>query len=179
MHESMNLASIWGLPLIFVCENNGVSQATPLDYYSSVTTLSDRAAAYRMAGVTVDGMDAFAVHEAAGEAVARARSGAPTFLEAVTWRYRGHFEGDQMTYRLREQDEAFRRRDPIEGFRRRALAEGLLDDSELAALDARADEEVDDAVEFARAGAAPSPHECLEDVYVSYPSAHLAAGPAR
>ena len=97
-HEAMNLAAIWKLPVLFVCENNQFAESTPVSYHCAAASIADRAASYNIPGVTVDGYDVIAVHEAAGEAIARARRReGPTLIEAKTWRYFGHFEGDQVT----------------------------------------------------------------------------------
>src|SRR5712691_2605988 len=101
LHESLNLASIWKLPVIFVAENNGYAESTPAHYHCSVENIADRASGYNMPGVTLDGNDIFAVYEAAHEAVTRARAGqGPSLLECKTYRFNGHFEGDAQTYKI-------------------------------------------------------------------------------
>src|SRR5258706_9389436 len=113
-HEGLNLAGIWKLPVVFVAENNGYAESTPVTYHMSCRDIADRAAGYNMPGVTVDGLDVLAVHEAAGEAIARARRGeGPSLIECKTYRYYGHFEGDTVTYRTKEEVEAHRTRDAI------------------------------------------------------------------
>ncbi len=169
MHEAMNLASIWKLPVVFVCENNLYAESTPWTYHCAAKDIADRATAYNMPGVLVDGADVFAVYEAAGEAVGRARRGeGPTLIEARAFRYYGHFQGDAMTYRTDEEVAEYRARDPIENFKKRVLERGLVTEAELAEIDARAKEAVEGAVGFAEESPLPPPEECLTDVYVSY-----------
>ena len=113
LHEAMNIASIWKLPVIFVCENNQFAESTPIKYATSVKDPTTRAASYGIPGARVDGMDVLAVSQAAAEAVARARRGeGPTFLVCDTYRYMGHFEGDDQTYRTKEDVEVGERRTP-------------------------------------------------------------------
>ncbi len=170
MHESMNLASIWKLPVVFVCENNGFAESTPVEYHASVKDIADRAVAYNMPGITVDGTDVFAVYEAAGEAIARARRGeGPTLIECKAFRYYGHFEGDPLTYYTDEMRAEFRARDPIERFRKQVLERNLLSEQEMDDIDARVRQAIDDAIAFAEQSPMPAPEELLADVYVSYP----------
>lgn len=170
MHESMNLASIWKLPVVFVCENNGYAESTPVHYHSASKDIADRATAYNMPGFAVDGTDLFAMYEAAGEAIARARRGeGPTLIEAKAFRYFGHFEGDPLTYRTDEEMAKNRAKDPIDRFRKRVVERGLVAESDLDAIDARAKEVVDNAVKFAEESPYPSLDEVVTDVYVSYP----------
>jgi acetoin:2,6-dichlorophenolindophenol oxidoreductase subunit alpha len=167
VHEAMNLASIWTLPVVFVCENNGYAQATPVEYAVAADRISDRAAAYRMPGVTVDGQDVIAVWEAAGEAVRRAHGGGgPSLVECMTYRYYGHHQGDE-THRYRTADEEWtaRERDCLRRFREVLLAEGF-EAAELDGLDLRNRERLDDAIAFAEASPLPGPEELLADVYV-------------
>jgi pyruvate dehydrogenase E1 component alpha subunit len=170
MHESMNLASIWDLPVVFVCENNGYAQTTPAHYHCAAEDIADRATAYDMPGFSVDGTDIFAVAEAAAEAIARARRGeGPTLVECKAFRYYGHFEGDNLSYFTEEERARNRARDPIDKFRERVLERGLLSEEDLAEIDAWAKESIDDAIEFAEEAPYPDPEECFTDVYVSYP----------
>lgn len=169
MHEAMNLAAIWKLPVIFVCENNGYAQSTPAHYHASVKDISDRATAYAIPGFTVDGTDLFAVYEAAGEAIARARRGeGPTLLECKAFRYYGHFEGDNLSYKTAEEKAKYEERDAINKFRRRIVERGLASEAELNAIDAKAEQAVKEAVAFAEASPYPALSEVLTDVYVSY-----------
>ncbi|MGQ9599777.1 MAG: thiamine pyrophosphate-dependent dehydrogenase E1 component subunit alpha [Anaerolineae bacterium] len=170
MHESMNLASIWKLPVIFVCENNGYAQTTPAHYHSATKDIADRATAYNMPGFVIDGTDLFAVYEAANEAIARARRGeGPTLIECKAFRYYGHFQGDNMSYFTEEEIAANRARDPIEKFKKRVLERGLMTEQELAEIDAWAKKEIDEAIKFAEESPYPSVEEVYTDVYVSYP----------
>jgi len=165
-HESLNLASIWDLPVVFVCENNQYAMSMPVHRAMRVERVADRACAYGIPGRTVDGMDVFAVFEAAQEAVERARAGGgPSLLECVTYRYRGHSKSDRQRYRTREEVERWRARDPIERLRGRLEAQGLLDPEAYEALAAAARERVEDAVRFAEASPEPDPATLLEDVY--------------
>lgn len=165
-HESLNLASIWDLPVVFVCENNQYAMSMPVHRAMRVERVADRACAYGIPGRTVDGMDVFAVFEAAQEAVERARAGGgPSLLECVTYRYHGHSKSDRQRYRTREEVERWRARDPIERLRGRLEAQGLLDPEAYEALAAAARERVEDAVRFAEASPEPDPATLLEDVY--------------
>ena len=169
MHESMNLASIWKLPVIFVCENNGYAQTTPAHYHCSAADIADRATAYNMPGFSVDGTDLFAVYEAAGEAIARARRGeGPTLIECKAFRYYGHFEGDNLSYFTEEEKAGQKARDPIDKFTKRVIERKLLSKAELAKIDARAKEVLDEAIQLAEQSPYPALDEILTDVYVSY-----------
>jgi TPP-dependent pyruvate/acetoin dehydrogenase alpha subunit len=168
-HEGMNLAAIWKLPVVFVCENNQFAESTPWTYHCAASAIADRAASYNMPGVLVDGYDVIAVYEAAAEAVARARRGeGPSLIEARTWRYFGHFEGDQVTYRTAEQSAAQRERDPLKIFATQAIDRGLLSQEDVARIDVEAERQVDEAIAFAERSPMPSPEETLTDVYVAY-----------
>lgn len=172
MHEAMNLAAIWKLPVVFVCENNGFAESTPVEYHASVKDISDRATAYNIPGLTIDGTDVFAVYEAAGEAIARARRGeGPSLVEAKTFRYYGHFEGDPVTYYTEKMREEFRERDPIKKFRATVLERGLLTEAELDEIDTKISTLVDEAITFAEESPMPAAGELLTDVYVSYAAA--------
>ena len=170
LHESLNLAAIWDLPVVFIAENNGYAESTPSTYHCSVENIADRAAAYNMPGVTVDGNDIFAVHEAAGEAIARARGGqGPTLLECKTYRFNGHFEGDAQTYKVPEENEKYRTTlDPIKLFRENVLARNAVAENELQTVDERVQSAIDAAVAFAEDSPFPKTQETFTDVYVSY-----------
>jgi pyruvate dehydrogenase E1 component alpha subunit len=165
----MNLAAIWNLPVVFVCENNGYAQATPVEYAIAVPNIADRAAAYRMPGVIVDGQDVIAVWEAAEAAVRRARAGeGPSLIECKTYRYYGHHQGDDPhRYRTKEEEDAARERDCIKRFREQVLSNGLLRQEELAAIDAQNREKIDKAVAFAEASPLPDARELYTDVFVT------------
>ena len=165
-HEALNLAGVWDLPAVFVCENNLYAEFTPQAVHSKVAVIADRAAGYGMTGLTVDGNDAVAVYGAAAAAVDRARIGAgPTLLEALTYRLRGHHEGDPMTYRSKEEMDAWRAKDPIPRLAAWLRARGWLGDAEAAGVAADVRTEVDAATEFARQSPWPAPEDALEDVY--------------
>jgi len=151
-HESMNLAALWGLPVVFCCENNLYAMGTALDRSEADTDLALRASTYGMAAWTVDGMDVEAVRETAARAVAMAREGRPCFVEARTYRFRAHSMYDPELYRDREEVIRWRARDPLTVLRDRLVAESLLDDAGFEALRAEADAVVDAAVAFAEAG---------------------------
>jgi TPP-dependent pyruvate/acetoin dehydrogenase alpha subunit len=168
-HESLNLASIWKLPVVFVCENNRYAQTTPVEYASGVPEIASRASAYAIPGVAVDGQDVLVMYEAAGEAVARARAGGgPTLLEAATYRYYGHYFGDpEERYRTREEVETYRAKDCIAHFRQRVIADRTLSEEALAAEDASVARELDEAIAFAVGSPQPGPDDLLTDVYAS------------
>ncbi len=168
-HEAMNLAAIWKLPVIFVAENNGFAESTPVGYHCAASSIADRAASYNIPGVSVDGYDAVAMFEAAGEALARARRGdGPSLIEARTWRYFGHFEGDQVTYRTAEQSAAYREHDPLTWFAKQAAERGLLTDAQVEERQRAAEAAVDEAIAFAERSPHPAPTDALSDVYVTY-----------
>ncbi|MAM66241.1 MAG: pyruvate dehydrogenase (acetyl-transferring) E1 component subunit alpha [Chloroflexi bacterium] len=178
LHESMNLASVWKLPVIFCCENNGYAQATPVEYALSTANVSDRAAGYDMPGITVDGMDVFAVFDAAGQAVERARNGeGPTLLECRTYRFYGHTVFDNpLTYRTKEEEDHWRARDPLKLFRENVLPLGDITLEELDQIDQEAADLMEEAIKLADAGPLPETDKIYEDVYVSYPTELLKRG---
>src|SRR5215472_12315343 len=167
--ESMNLASVWNLPAIFVAENNGYAETTSSTWSVASDNIADRAAGFGMPGVIVDGFDFFAVHEAASEAIARAREGAgPTLLEMKFTRYFGHFEGDQQTYRAGEVEHARAELDCLKRFAARVTETGELTRSDLDAVDAEVATMIDQAVAEAKAAPPPTEADLLTDVYVRY-----------
>lgn len=169
--EAMNLASVWNLPCIFVAENNGYAEATASNWSVACDHIADRAAGFGMPGVTVDGFDFFAVHEAAGAAIERARAGeGPSLIEVKLTRYYGHFEGDAQTYRAADEVKHYREtRDCLMQFRDRTTRAGLLQASALDAIDAEVEARIEEAVLRAKADPKPSPADLLSDVYVAYP----------
>jgi pyruvate dehydrogenase E1 component alpha subunit len=172
-HEALNLASIWNLPVIYVAENNGYGEATPAEYHMRISDIALRATGYDIPGVIADGMDFFDVYAKAGEAIARAREGkGPTLLECKTYRYFGHYVGDPLTYRTKEEAEDVRQRnDPLERFEQRATDEmSLLTPDELREIDSEVQRVIAEAVDFAEASEPPTPEDLLTDVYVSYGS---------
>ncbi len=168
VHEAINLAATWDLPAIFLVENNQFGEGTPVDEQHNVQALSETAEAYDIPGFSIDGMDVTAVYEAVGEARERAASGAgPTFIEAETYRFRGHFEGDQQPYREEEDVAVWRDRDPVESFKARLVERGELTDEEFEAMRESADEEIEEAVEYARDAADPAPEEAYDDMFAT------------
>ena len=146
-HESLNLAAIWKLPIIFVCENNHYGISMSQARHQAIKDIADRGAAYGIPGIAVDGNDVMAVHEAAAEAVARARKGqGPTLLECKTYRWRGHFEGDPAAYKPREEQEAWLKKDPLPRFTAFLTENNILTAGELAALDQQVQEELAEAL---------------------------------
>ncbi len=170
MHEAMNLACCWDLPVVFVCENNGYAESTPWGYHCAAKNISDRGVAYDMPGITVDGADLFAVYEAAEEAIGRARRGeGPSLLECRGFRYYGHFEGDAVLYMTEEEKARNRERDPIETFKKRVLERELLSESQIAEIDTQVAAIIEEAVKFAEESDWPDDKEVFTDVYVNYP----------
>lgn len=166
-HETLNLAALWKLPLLFVCENNGVAEFTTREEHSNVSKVSAFAAPYAMPTKTIDGNDVLVVHAAAADAIAAIRRGdGPYLLECMTYRMAGHFVGDAQQYRSREEIAAMREKDPIERLKRHLLAQGVAQ-SELDATAASARQEVLEAVERARAAGRPAPSTVGEYVYKS------------
>jgi len=166
-HEGLNLASVWNLPVVFVCENNQFAESTPQRVHQKIKDIAVRALAYDIPGETVDGMDVLEVHRAAGEAIARARAGGgPTLLECKTYRFQGHYVGDPGTaYRLPQEVEEWKQRDPIPSFAHRVVAEGLITAAELQAIDAALQRELEDAIQFAEASPEPDLEDALQDIY--------------
>ncbi|MFA7903056.1 thiamine pyrophosphate-dependent dehydrogenase E1 component subunit alpha [Pseudomonas aeruginosa] len=169
--EAMNLAAVWNLPCLFVAEDNGYAEATAANWSVACDHIADRAAGFGMPGVTVDGFDFFAVHEAAGAAIERARAGeGPSLIEVKLTRYYGHFEGDAQTYRDPDEVKHYREtRDCLKQFRERTCHAGLLSASDLDAIDAEVEARIEDAVQRAKNDPKPEPDDLLRDVYVSYP----------
>ncbi|KWF36948.1 thiamine pyrophosphate-dependent dehydrogenase E1 component subunit alpha [Burkholderia pseudomultivorans] len=169
--ESMNLASVWRLPAIFVAENNGYAEATSSSWSVATDNIADRANGFGMPGVIVDGFDFFAVHEALGEAVERARNGGgPTLVEVKFTRYFGHFEGDAQTYRAPGEVQKLRdEKDCLKHFESRVVRAEALTSGELRAVDAQVKTLIDDAVAQAKAAPLPDAADLQTDVYVSYP----------
>ncbi|MCP4379985.1 MAG: thiamine pyrophosphate-dependent dehydrogenase E1 component subunit alpha [Hyphomicrobiales bacterium] len=168
--ESLNLAAIWNLPMVFVVENNGYAESTSVDYATAVDSYADRAAGFGVPGVIVDGTDFFAVHEAAGEVIRRAREGGgPSLLECKMVRFFGHFEGDAQTYRGEGENEHNREnRDCLKLFRARVTEVGAVDGGELDTIDSEVLAAIDQAVEQAVAAPLPEATDLTTDVYVRY-----------
>jgi pyruvate dehydrogenase E1 component alpha subunit len=165
-HEALNLAAVWKLPAVFVVENNGYGEATPMEFVTPVRDIAVRAAAYGIPGVIADGMDFFDVYAKAGEAIGRARRGdGPTLLECKTYRYFGHYVGDNLKYRTKEETAQWAARDPLVAFERRTVADGVMEPGNLRRIDAEIAAEIDAAVAAAEAAPLPSADDVLTDVY--------------
>lgn len=165
-HEAANLAGLWKLPVVFFCENNLYGEGTPQHKQAPITDLAIRAEGYAFPGVIVDGNDVLTVFEATQTAAVRARAGdGPTFIEGKTYRHRGHYEGDPMVYRSKEELEQWRKRDPIALFRRRLLEADLVTEAELDAITGQVFDTLDEAVQFAADSPQPEPMSALEGVY--------------
>jgi len=169
--EAMNMASVWNLPCLFIAENNGYAEATASNWSVACDHIADRAAGFGMPGVTVDGFDFFAVHEAAGAAVERARAGeGPSLIEVKLTRYYGHFEGDAQTYRAPDEVKHFREnQDCLMQFRERTTRAGLLTVEQLDQIDKEVEMLIENAVYKAKSDPKPAASDLLTDVYVSYP----------
>lgn len=170
LHEAMNIASIWKLPVLFVCENNRYAESTPFEYAVAGGSVANRAAGYDMPGVLVDGQSALDMFEVGREAVARARAGeGPTLIEAQTYRYQGHFGADDpLGYRTQEEEDYYEARDCIASLRAHITDGGYATEGEIEALEARALQAVAAATAFADESPFPDAAELTTDVYVSY-----------
>jgi TPP-dependent pyruvate/acetoin dehydrogenase alpha subunit len=165
-HESANLAACWNLPVIYVIENNLYGESTPLSAVCRLANLSDRAVAYGIPGMTIDGNDVMAVFKASGECINRARRGdGPSIVECKTYRYHGHFEGDPQTYKPKAEIEDWMKKDPIPRFRLVLIGMGILSQDFAESIDRELNMEIDQAIKFAVESPHPAPEETLEDVY--------------
>ncbi len=165
-HESANLASLWMLPVLFLCENNSYAMGTALDRSEADTDLCEKARSYRMTAASVDGMDVLAVAEAARAGISHVRGGrGPYFLELKTYRFRAHSMFDPELYRSRAEVEEWKLRCPIGTFERRARTDGLIQDADIAAIEADAAREIADALAFAEAGTLEPVENLTHDVY--------------
>jgi pyruvate dehydrogenase E1 component alpha subunit len=167
-HEAANMAALWDLPMVFVCQNNQYAEMTPTRDTMKLTQVADRAAGYGMPGVCVDGNDPLAVKAVLDEALQRARGGAgPTFVECVTFRFRGHYFGDRMPYIPKEQLEAAMAADPVPRFRRHLADVGICGEEELARIDDEALATVESALQTVMNADSPSATELDQDVYAA------------
>ncbi|MBX9981819.1 MAG: thiamine pyrophosphate-dependent dehydrogenase E1 component subunit alpha, partial [Mycobacterium gordonae] len=167
-HEAANMAALWDLPLVFVCQNNLYAEMTPTTDTMKIARVADRAAGYGMPGVRVDGNDPLAVHSALVQALDRARGGGgPTLLECVTFRFRGHYFGDRMPYIPKDQLADALAADPVPRFRSRLEAAGICDTDELDRIDAEAQAAVEVALRTVLAADPPSIDELDRDVYAT------------
>lgn len=165
-HESLNLAALWGLGVVFVCEDNAWAISVAKEKATAIANNSDRAAAYGIPGVLIPDNDPVAVYEAAGEAVARARRGAgPSLIEVKTDRLLGHFQGDAQAYRTAEQIAELERRDAIRAYEARLAESGVLSEEQAAAVWDSCRAEVEDAIAFARSSPEPAPESALAHVF--------------
>lgn len=165
-HESLNLAALWTLPVVFVCEDNAWAISVPKERSTAIPNNSDRASAYGIPGVLIPDNDPVAIYEAAGEAVARARrGGGPTLIEVKTDRLFGHFEGDPQVYRTKEELERLKERDAVRRFEARLVETGVLTEDEARRVWEAARAEVDEAIAFARESPYPAPESALEHVF--------------
>ncbi|MGA2309398.1 MAG: pyruvate dehydrogenase (acetyl-transferring) E1 component subunit alpha [Candidatus Bathyarchaeia archaeon] len=165
-HESINMASAWSLPVIFVCENNLYAMGTRQSRIMNVENIADRAVAYGIPGVTVDGNDVLAVFEASQKAVDRARGGGgPTLIECKTYRHKGHSRVDPAKYRPKEEVEQWLARDPLKRFKEVLLQNSDFSQSEVQEIEEKIAADIEDAVKFAVQSPYPAPEEALEDVY--------------
>ncbi|HWT81934.1 MAG TPA: thiamine pyrophosphate-dependent dehydrogenase E1 component subunit alpha [Candidatus Methylomirabilis sp.] len=168
-HESLNLAALWKLPVLYVCENNQYALSTPLHESVGLPALSERGRAYGIPGVRVDGNDVLEVYAKTGEAVRRARAGeGPTLLDCLTYRFFGHFTGDKghgITYRSKEEMEEWRARCPIARLRRHLLETGIATQGKVEDLEAHAESIIAASAQFGLDSPWPSPREALEDVF--------------
>ncbi|MCH3963628.1 MAG: thiamine pyrophosphate-dependent dehydrogenase E1 component subunit alpha [Clostridium sp.] len=165
-HESLNLASVWKLPIVYVCENNGYGISVSQKRHQNIKNVADRAKAYGIPGVVVDGNDPIAVYKASREAVERARAGkGPTLIECKTYRQRGHFEGDPAPYKPKEEQEAWIKKDPIPIFEKYLLDNKIIDENGLKDIKETVDNEIKEAVDFAMKSPEPELDSVFEDVY--------------
>lgn len=167
-HEAVNLASVWKLPVVFVCENNRYAISMSVDRAVNIEDIADRAASYGIPGVVVDGMDVIAVFEAAQEAVKRAREGGgPTLIEGKTYRFRGHWEGDPVTYRSAEELEEWKKKCPVAGFKKKLMEMGILSRELEAGIEAQVEKELEEAVKFTQESPLPEVSEMCKGVFTS------------
>ena len=165
-HEALNLASIWKLPVVFVCENNQYGMSGPAKEMMNVEDVAKRAMAYGVPGKVVDGNDVFDVMNGVGEAVERARNGeGPSIIEAKTYRWKGHSKSDAKKYRTREEEQEWRAKDPIARLRDALIQEGVLTEEAAAEIKSAAKKEIEDSVEFSKDSPMPTIDDLMEDIY--------------
>lgn len=165
-NEALNMASIWKLPIVFVCENNQFGISMSQSRHQAIKDIADRAVSYGFPGIAVDGNDVMAVYEVAREAVNRARQGqGPTLVECKTWRWRGHFEGDPSVYKDPVEQEAWMEKEPVRRYRTFLEENEVMTADEMDAVDKRIDDEIDAAVAYAQESPLPQPKDVVKDVY--------------
>ena len=171
-HESLNLAALWRLPIIFVCENNLYALSTPVGEAISVPRISDRATAYGIPGISLDGNDIIEVYLKTKEAVERARAGkGPTLLDCITYRFFGHFTGDPgrgITYRSKEEMDQWLNRCPVKQFKERLVQKKIMTEETGKAIEAKVKASIEEAVQFAKESPFPSPEEAMQDLFFVY-----------
>ena len=166
-HEAVNMGALWGLPVVYVVENNLYGASTPVGMVVRTRTIAERASIYSIPGVTVDGNDPIAVYEAAQTAADRARSGGgPTLLELITYRITGHSRRDPALYQPKEERQRAKDNEPIGRFRAYLLAHAITDDAGFAAIDAQIEQEIETVVEQAQKAPDPKPQDALDDMFV-------------
>jgi pyruvate dehydrogenase E1 component alpha subunit len=166
-HESLNLAGLWDLPVLFICENNQYGMGTAVKRHSSASSIMQKASGYEIPAAQVDGMNVFDVHEATKKALAAIRNGeGPQFLEVITYRYEGHSMGDPLRYRTKEEVEKWQEDDPIGILERHILSENIADKDELEKIDKSVEDELEEAVQFAEKSPLPEPEDLFSDIYV-------------
>lgn len=165
-HEALNLAAIWNLPVVFICENNQYGMSSPVQEMVNIELLSDRAKAYGFPGVTIDGNDMIEVINTVYEAVERARDGkGPTFIEMITYRFNGHSKSDKLIYRTREEEKIWYKKEPINRFKQILLEANILTESEAEKIKEMSLLEVEEALRFAENSPSPTKDDLLTDVY--------------
>ena len=165
-HESLNMAAAWKLPVVFMCENNKFGVSTRIDRVTNTKNIADRAKAYDIPGINVEGNDVEAVARISGEAISRARAGeGPTLIVADTFRHRGHFEGEVVNYWKKEELNAWKEKDPIMRYGDKLVADGKATQEELEVLERDIATQIEEAVTFARESAFPEPEDALDDLF--------------
>lgn len=166
-HEALNLAGVWDLPVLFICENNQYGMGTAVNRASSTADIMTKASGYNIPASQVEGMDVFKVYDATKKALEAIRNGeGPQFLEVLTYRFEGHSMGDPLRYRTKEEVEKWREDDPIGILERHILDEGIADKDELEKIDESVEKELEEAVQFAESSPLPEPEALYEDIYV-------------
>lgn len=165
-HESLNLASIWKLPVIFLCENNLYAVSTPLDSSTSCASIADRASSYSMPGISIDGNDVFAVYRAVCKAVEKARRGeGPSLIECRTYRWEGHYVGDPRVYRSKEEEDKWKKKGPIKRFESRLIKMKICSIKEIEIIHRQVKQKIDEALKFSAEAPEPSGEEVMDYLY--------------
>lgn len=165
-HESINLASLWKLPVIYICENNLYGNTVPQKRHQNIKNIAVRAKAYNVPGITANGMDVFDVYEKVLYAVNMARKGnGPTLIEAKTYRYMGHYEGDPQVYRTQEEINLWKKKDCIQRLERYLFKKSILDEEQVSLIQKRIRTEIEDAIDFAKNSPEPIEDSSLEDIF--------------